>query len=114
MRLFSTLVAVGLLVAVVAAPMLGDGPFSAAISHEHPAGCHSDGHPRPVSGSDKHVCCWSGHEAMLVRRSFTRESSLPRASDRIERRTSNTLAGLSSGWNLSDPLRSPPSDPLRI
>jgi hypothetical protein len=66
MQVFSKMLVLLLLGAVITAPLAGQGARPDPASHEQLAGCHEDGGNLPAPGPNSHACCVASHHPAIL------------------------------------------------
>jgi len=66
MHVFSKMLVLLLLGAVITAPLAGQVLWPDAASYQRAAGCHEDGGNLPAPGPNSHACCVASHHPAIL------------------------------------------------
>jgi hypothetical protein len=66
MQVFSKMLVLLLLGAVITAPLAGQVLWPDAASYQRAAGCHEDGGNLPAPGPNSHACCVASHHPAIL------------------------------------------------
>jgi hypothetical protein len=69
MQVFSKMLVLLLLGAVITVPLAGQVLWPDAASHQRAAGCHEDDSNLPAPGPNSHACCVASHHPAILQQS---------------------------------------------